>query len=487
MNWMRKILTIFLFFICNAALAKTVIIGNGKGIVSKTNMNGLQPGDVLAITPGKYGGGNFSNLYGISIINNGGLVTFTGKVDLGADNDLLISGTGDGSIFYGFKFTGGGFTIKERCSGLRIYNCEARDISRLVDLSENQVTLTYTGDTSTILLNHVAIANIKMNNCGNLFCGSFGLAFDLHNVVDSLAIFNVTYDSTNEEGMVVFGANLYRYDFHDIIIHEAPVYNNRDVGMFSVYGGNGQIHNVYRKGGWGWLCRLFGASIGDTVRDIWIYNNIDLGSTCYGTAEVRCEFSQWKNSKLFKGVNIHIVNNTSGNKKDVINYTTAVALIPNIELGYSCEIKNNLSFNNQLPGRSGNGFEYWNVNNPPDTAKNFYFANYKDAGLKDTINCYLLPESPLIDQGVPIAHINKDIEGNPRPFGNAFDVGAREFAGPGNTSGKTSTPLVIRKSYIILFVFILAVIITTLIIKKILSGNGKKKVVQYTTRRNVKR
>ena len=201
---------------------------------------------------------------------------------------LLISGTGDSSINYGFNFTGGGgFTIKQKCIGLRIYNCEARDISRLVDLSENQVTLIYTGDTSTILLSRVAIANIKMNNCGNLFCGSFELASDLHNVVDSLAIFNVTYDSTNEEGIVVFGANFYRYNFHDIRIHEAPAYNNRDIGLFSVYGGNGQIHNVYRQGGWGWLCRLFGASIGDSVRDIWIYNNIDLGSTCYGTADVR--------------------------------------------------------------------------------------------------------------------------------------------------------------------------------------------------------
>jgi len=85
--------------------------------------------------------------------------------------------------------------------------------------------------------------------------------------------------------------------------------------MFSVYGGNGQIHNVYRRGGWvGFAVYLERASA--TALAIYgSYNNIDLGSTCYGTAEVRCESSQWKNSKLLKGVNIHIVNNTAGNKK----------------------------------------------------------------------------------------------------------------------------------------------------------------------------
>jgi len=53
-------------------------------------MTGLRPGDVLAITPGKYSSANFSNLYGIAIINNGGLVTFTGRVDLGATQMSLF-------------------------------------------------------------------------------------------------------------------------------------------------------------------------------------------------------------------------------------------------------------------------------------------------------------------------------------------------------------------------------------------------------------
>ena len=488
LKYMRRIITIFLVVISQIAFAKTVIIGSGKGVVSKVNMNGLEPGDILAITPGKYAGGNFSDLKGISIINNNGLVTFNGKVELSGNADLTISGTGDSASFYGFYFARGGFTITKKCVGLRIYNCEARNISRFVDASENQLTLTYTGDTSTILMRRVAIANIKLNKCGVLFCGSFGLPHDLHNVVDSIAVFNVTYDSTNEEGMVVFGANIYRFDFHDIRIHEIPVYNNHDLGMFSVYGGNGQVHNVYRNGGWGWLCRMFGGSI-DSVRDIWVYNNIDINSTGYGTADIRVESGQWGPSKFFTGVNIHIVNNTSGNKEDRMNYTTAVALIPKLEQGYTCEIKNNLSFNNQNPGRSGTGFEYWNIASALDTGGNFYFISAKAAGLKDSIDCYLLPESQAVDQGVSVSFVHDDIEGLSRPRGRAYDVGARESAFTSKAVSEAETKIVWedKKEYFMLLALLVVILLGVFVLRKMRAENRARSGHRYSDRHNVKR
>jgi hypothetical protein len=53
-----------LFLFCSISLvqAKTVVIGSGSGFLSVPNMNGLNPGDVLAINPGKYAGGAFNNL-----------------------------------------------------------------------------------------------------------------------------------------------------------------------------------------------------------------------------------------------------------------------------------------------------------------------------------------------------------------------------------------------------------------------------------------
>jgi len=61
-----------LLFSVSVVKAKTVVIGAGFGYVSVQNMNGLNPGDVLAITTGTYTGGSFANLTGITITNIGG-------------------------------------------------------------------------------------------------------------------------------------------------------------------------------------------------------------------------------------------------------------------------------------------------------------------------------------------------------------------------------------------------------------------------------
>jgi len=197
---------------------------------------------------------------------------------------------------------------------------------------------------------------------------------------------------------------------------------------------------------------FIGASIGDSVGDIWIYNNIDLGSTCYGTGGSKMRVLSMEKLKTIERSEHPYSKYTAGNKKDFSNsYTTAVALIPTIELGYFSEIKNNLSFNNQNPGKNGTGFEYWNLANPPDTASNFYYQNYNDAGLKDTINCYLLPESPVIDQGVTIAHIRNDIEGIPRPRGNRYDIGARESSFTGNNKTSIQEHREIKKKCVALY------------------------------------
>jgi len=287
------LLVTILFLSFTQVNAKTVVIGSGSGNVSQTSMSGLNPGDVLAITPGTYNGGSFTNLSGITIINNGGLVTFTGLIRLSADVNVTFSGTGNSTIQYGFSFAGSGFTINSRCTGMRFYNFVCVNTGRFVDASENQALLTYTGAQSSILFQNVSIANIKMSNSGSLICGPFGHASNLHNYIDSIAAWNIIYNIGASDGRVITGGCMFRFDFHDMNIKEAPVTNFGDQGLIFIYGGSGQVHNVYRSGGWGWLVRIFGASLATYPNDVWVYNNIDLNGTCYGTAEVRCEAAEW--------------------------------------------------------------------------------------------------------------------------------------------------------------------------------------------------
>jgi hypothetical protein len=62
----------------------TLYTGTGNGSIVPNNMNGLKPGDTLAIRSGRYEkGGSFSNLTGITIINFQGIVDFGNTVTLG--------------------------------------------------------------------------------------------------------------------------------------------------------------------------------------------------------------------------------------------------------------------------------------------------------------------------------------------------------------------------------------------------------------------
>jgi hypothetical protein len=93
----------FLIFSGSDSFAKTVIVGTGSGSVSVNGMSGLAPGDILAVTPGNYTGGSFSNLNGITIINNGGLVSFSGSVSFTSNLNTTFIGNGAPGITYGFK------------------------------------------------------------------------------------------------------------------------------------------------------------------------------------------------------------------------------------------------------------------------------------------------------------------------------------------------------------------------------------------------
>ncbi len=65
-----------------------------------------------------------------------------------------------------------------------------------------------------------------------------------------------------------------------------------------------------------------------------------------------------------------------------------------------------------------------------------------------TPNLHLQNTSPAIDLGIPVSWITTDYDGNTRPYGSAFDVGAFEYVGnftptssPSSTPPRTATPI----------------------------------------------
>ncbi|MFI5153911.1 MAG: PKD domain-containing protein, partial [Chitinophagales bacterium] len=415
-------LIFFAFFILSGseAQAKTVIIGTGSGSVSVNGMSGLAPGDILAITPGNYTGGGFSNLNGITITNNGGLVSFSGSISFSSNVNTIFIGNGAAGITYGFKihdvsqdaiYTYGNHT---RCTwsniefinvGDQAFNCQNALIS--YDGVNDNTKEYYICKFLYLHLDHVGAftANYK--------------GFTT-NVQDSCEYAYITVD--NSLGYIqINSSGLYRGNFHHWILNSSLANGQNDVGEFVIYGNASFHHNIRQGHHWGWFVRFFHVSLGPPV-DIHIYNNVDIGSSSYG-------FTEWRVNNGYTGGNIYVYNNTSGNRKNSTNYTTAILLSYNSVAGYQAFAANNLEFNNVPGNPNANKTGVVNFGNTPLTSSNFlYYDNPIASGvLQDTTNCYLKAGSPAINAGANVSWITDDLGGVSRPQGPTFDVGAREF------------------------------------------------------------
>ena len=414
------------FFISNTS-AKTVVIGNGTGFVSKISMDGLQAGDVLAIAPGTYTGAEFSNLNNVSIINNGALVVFNGTVSLSALKNTIISGTGAKNIFYGIQFSSfnkNAFAMNGNFYGLRIYNCEFIHVDgNILDVSDNNAF--YNGDTSEIKLYKTTLANLRLSGSGILLQGFYGTPEKLTAVIDSIAIYHIKIDSTLTNGQEIVAGGIYRMDIHDWKVNGYNISKNPsgDVGMIQT-SGYGQVYNIYRHGGRGYIWRQWNTGL-NGVGESYIYNVIDLATNAYGFIDTRVDPTFFKGDKppFITGGNMHIFNNTIGNKTDD-RYVTPVVIL-GTQYGYKTEVRNNLAFN--IKGfmmNNNSGSDY----NQADSSTNLIFNGSQILDvLSDTIYCLIRhKKSPVVDKGTYIPFIKADIGGVPRPRGDAFDIGARE-------------------------------------------------------------
>lgn len=456
-------LLLSLLSISLSTAAKTIVVGSGSGSVSVTSMSGINPGDVIAITPGTYAGGaRFAGIHDVTIINNGGVVTFTATVDFGGNgpsmSNITWTGTGDPSNFYGFVFdgtggygpgplgypTGDGIRMTATTnSGIRINHTYFYNLNGVpgvnnaaIDLNVN--TPIYNGSSSSFKLQNATISYCKFNQCNSAYLsGNYGLPASLNCLVDSL---DFSYDSLiqcQSPGGYVYG-NIFRFHaHHNWILYSGHNTRTGDEGVFNT-GGNGIFDHNYMHGGRGYLSRLFGCSVTSYgVADSWAYDNIILATTTYAAFDWRSQSSPYYGGNSFLGhCNLHIVNNTVGNKSDDMGYIAPIVTVDNLNDGATIEVRNNLAFNLVQGGGSYIATDYsnntWNTESA-DTSNNKYYSasailNY----LLDTVNCYLKPGSPLIDAGTAAGKISSivttDFSGIPRPQGSGFDIGAREYS-----------------------------------------------------------
>ena len=426
--------------------AKTVVIGTGSGNISETSMNGLIAGDILAIKPGTYSGATFSNLSGVSIINNGGLVTFTGGISISNLTNVTISGKGLAGLTYGFLFKNANtpFAIRGKCSGLRIYNVD-NNATKGDFIDASGYVTTYNGTVASKLLYKTAIANIRLTGSGGLLMGAFAATTSFQNVIDSIAVFNIIISNTITNGNQILGNSIYHLYAHDWTVTGQTPNGATDVGIIQICG-NARVHSINRNGGYGYIMRIWNVGL-DGVSDSYLYNCIDLNSWMYGTIDTRVDptmLTGGTKPPFATGGNIHILNNTTGNKTESNGYTTVLAIIGNFT-GYKCEVRNNVSFNNHIY-QSNPIFQLNNTSPLTDTSNNLAFTTAEIGSvLVDDVNCYLKSGSPAINKGCAEAFIIADIGGVSRPQGGIIDIGAREYNGT-QQAAATVTSLVATPS-----------------------------------------
>ncbi|MDP4131787.1 MAG: choice-of-anchor Q domain-containing protein, partial [Bacteroidota bacterium] len=434
---MKLFYSFLLLFVFQEALSNTFYIGTGSGAVIKKDMNGLHPGDTLAILSGHYEkGGSFSNLKYITIINSGGALYFGQSVYIGNLTHVTICGAGFAGLKYGIRFEnmkGNAFFLEAPCNHLSISFCEYRNLDGNA-LDASHFFTSYNGDTATMALYKTTISDQKLIHSGALFVGSWASTTSFQNVVDSIAFLKIIVDSTGSDVCQVLGQSIYRMLASDWRITGPCPNGKHDAGIFQMTG-NGTLRNIYRRGGFGYLWRIWNVGLNGRANS-YMYNCIDLSTDAYGTIDTRISAGDTTtgNSVPFcRGGNMHVLNNTTGNKRNATHYVSVLVVAGQFysQNGYSLEVRNNLSFNNITD--NANPLIKQNTGDQlTDTSNNIYTKDPITSGiLSDTVDCRLNPSGSAIDQAVPEPFIKTDIEGIPRPAGEASDIGARESPGTG--------------------------------------------------------
>jgi len=434
---MKSLFTLLLLFIFGQVNAHTLVVGTGSGSVVKNDMNGLLPGDTLAIRSGFYEkGGAFSNLSGISIINQGGIIDFGQTVSIGNLSRVSILGNGVKNLLYGIRFQnmkGTAFFVEAPCNHLSIAYCVYQNLDGIA-LDASRFFVRYTGDTATMALYKTVISHQKLLHSGPLFTGSWASTGSFQNVVDSIAFLHIIIDSSGSEGNQVIGSSVYRMLADHWTITGPNPNGKHDAGIFQI-AGNGTVRNIYRRNGWGYLWRLWNVGLNGRAES-YLYNCIDLSSDAYGTVDYRIsadDTTAGNKIPFCRGGNMHVLNNTSGNKQNATHYVSVLVVAGQFfsKNGYTLEIRNNLCFNNITD--NANHVVKQNTGDPlTDTSNNIYVADPIAAGiLLDTIACRLNPAGAAIDRALAIPYIHSDIDAVVRPSGKAADIGAREYAGSG--------------------------------------------------------
>ncbi|WP_214226802.1 hypothetical protein [Pedobacter sp. B4-66] len=383
---------------------KTIIVGTGSGnlVINGATLK-LGCGDRIKITKGAYKSINIQNIQSTDgcpiMIINGGLVELKGNnaiMNLTNLKNVIISGTGDPTIKYGFQFHDNAYRsilISRPYNNATIQNASFKNIKDWVIIYNNQNTK-YDGTEASYSKN-LKFLNIYAENTARLinFPGSAEWGA-MNGLIKGLEIANLEYNNSPTVGSIAWVGNVEDYSIHHNRVNNINSANNEHNGIFQMMG-NGKFYNNYISNHQGNAIRAWCYSIGTTKKEILIYNNIVVNSRKYSAFEVQTVPAYVTSGLTY--VNVKVFNNTCGNLNTTKQWYGNLVDVYSLQ-GGTCQVFNNIGFNFPASNPFNKTINQQGVTKSEDLG-NLYFATSNDVGFSSQTTWRLNSNSKAKNKG----------------------------------------------------------------------------------------
>src|SRR5690606_12428000 len=242
-------------------------------------------------------------------------------------------------------------------------------------------TLVYNGAEGSFL-KHLRFLNLASESSGTLirFESSDGNR-TVVGLVRGIEIAGVHFSNSPTVGSVITLEKAEDVDIHNNVVENINSMNSNHNGVFYIRG-NGKFYNNIVRNHQGNAIRAWIFSLGNTPKEMLIYNNIVVNSREYGAFELQT-FPQDIVPGVSTFANAQVFNNTCGNLKPK-NGTFPAQIVDLYGLhGGACEIFNNVGYSFYRVGQNNTNY-FWNelgTTSPAKYSNNLYFDNYQQAGI----------------------------------------------------------------------------------------------------------
>lgn len=369
---------------------KRILTGNSEGVlIIDGETQSYDCHITLAIQAGQYNSVVIRNLHGSAgcpfRIENDGLVEFVGyrkTMAIANVSHVIVSGDGSEEIQNGFVFRDNKHRAVEFSGDINHFVYQHAEFKNVADyvISYNSKKI-YDGSAASYSQD-IKFAHLKATNTGRLIHFGGGVSgSDITGLVRKLEISNTDVSNCPSPGDVIYVGMVEDYDIYGNVFSDINTQNNNHNAMFHLIG-NGRFYNNHISNHQGNAIRAWVVSVGNTPKEVHIFNNIVFGSRKYSAFETQ-SFARMMIPQQTTYAHVKVYHNTCG-RLNLSQDWYGVVLDAYRLLGGTCEVYNNLAYNLPTPHPKSPIVSYLSMElDKLRESNNLYFPDAKSAGILD--------------------------------------------------------------------------------------------------------